>query len=73
MSDPRAEVAGLYERAAAELELAAQHARVAARHLGEDEVPGSGAHAWAAHGHELAAQELLGQAAKLHAARARPE
>jgi hypothetical protein len=28
MGEPRAEVAGLYERAAAELEVAAQHARV---------------------------------------------
>jgi hypothetical protein len=62
-----------YERAAAELELAAQHARVAARRLREQEVPRSGAHAWAAHGHQLAAQELLSQAARLHAARARPE
>jgi hypothetical protein len=58
MSDPRAELAGLYERAAAELEVAAQHARVAARRLREQEVPRSGAHAWAAHGHQLAAQEL---------------
>ena len=73
MSDPRAEVAGLYEQAAAELELAAQHARVAGRHLQEGEVPRSGAYAWAAHGHQLAAQELLSQAARLHAARARPE
>jgi hypothetical protein len=32
MSDPRAKVAGLYERAATELEAAAQHAWVAARH-----------------------------------------
>ena len=70
MSDPRAEVAGLYEQAAVELELAA---RVAARHLREDEVPRSGAHAWAAHGHELAARQLLSQAARLHAARARPQ
>ena len=45
MSDPRAELAGLYERAAAELEVAAQHARVAARRLREQEVPRSGAHA----------------------------
>ena len=73
MSDPRAEVAGLYEQAAAELEVAAQHARVAARHLREAEVPRSGAHAWAAHGHDLAAQELLSRAARLHAAQARPE
>lgn len=73
MSDPRAKVAGLFEQAAAELELAARHARVAARHLREDAVPRSGAHAWAAHGHELAAQELLSQAARLHAAQARPE
>ena len=73
MSDPRAEVAGLYEQAAVELELAAQHARVAARHQREDEVPRSGAHAWAAHGHELAARQLLSQAARLHAARARPQ
>jgi hypothetical protein len=49
MSDPRAEVAGLYEQAAAAVEVAAQHARVAARHLLEGEVPRSGAHAWAAH------------------------
>jgi hypothetical protein len=73
MRGPRAEVIGLYEQAAAELELAAQHARVAARHLREEEVPRSGAHAWAAHGHQLAAQEFLSQAARLHAARARPE
>jgi hypothetical protein len=73
MRDPRAELVSLYEQAAAELELAAQHARVAARHLRAEEVPRSGAHAWAAHGHDLAAQELLSQAARLHAARARPE
>jgi hypothetical protein len=73
MNDPRPEVAGLYEQAAAELELAAQHARVAARHLRADEVPRSGAHAWAAHGHDLAAQDFLSQAAQLHAARARPD
>jgi hypothetical protein len=73
LSDPRAEAARLYEQAADELELAAQHARVAARHLREDEVPRSGAHAWAAHGHELLAQALLSQTARLHAARARPE
>ena len=33
MSDPPAVVAGLYDQAAAELEVAAQHARVAARQL----------------------------------------
>jgi hypothetical protein len=44
-----------------DLELAAQHVRVAARHLRVDEVPRSAAHAWAAHGHELAARELLRQ------------
>jgi hypothetical protein len=68
MGDPRAEAAGLYDQAAVELEVAAQHARVAARHLREGEVPRSGAHAWAAHGHDLTAQELLSQAAQLHAA-----
>ena len=72
MRPARGEVTGLYERAGAELELAAQHARVAARRLHEDDVPRSGAHAWAAHGHQLAAHELLSQAARLHAARAHP-
>jgi hypothetical protein len=73
MSDARAQAADLYERAAAALELAAQHARVAARHLREGEVPRASAHAWAAHGHDLTAQQLLGRAAQLHATRSQPE
>jgi hypothetical protein len=73
MSDPRAEAADLYDRAAAELDLAARHARVAARRLRDQEIPRAGAHAWAAHGHHLTAQDLLGRAAQLHATRSRPD
>jgi hypothetical protein len=63
----------LYERAATELDTAAAHCRVAAAHLRDREIPGGAAHGWAAHGHDLAAQELLNAAARLHATRSLPE
>jgi hypothetical protein len=62
--------AGLYEEAAAELERALGHCRVAADHFRKGEVPNGAAHAWAAHGHLLEASELMGQQAKQHTGKA---
>jgi hypothetical protein len=73
MSDPLTQAAELYERAASELETAAAHCRIAAVRLRDREIPRGAAHGWAAHGHDLAAQELLNDAARLHAARSIPE
>jgi HEPN domain-containing protein len=55
--------AQLYEEAAAELERALGHCRVAAEHFRNGQVPNGTAHAWAARGHLLkAAERLDGQA-----------
>jgi hypothetical protein len=64
--------AALHDAAAAELERAAAHSRVAATHLRNGEIPRGAAHAWAAHGHVLAAQDRLGEQALMHAARSTP-
>ena len=65
------EAAQLCEAAVAELERAAGHAGVAAEHFRNREIPRATAHAWAAFGHVLEAQERLESQAKMHAQRAR--
>ena len=64
--------ARLFEDAAGELEQAARHCRTAAAHMRGGEVPRGAAHAWAAHGHVLEAQERLAEQARTHAARSTP-
>ena len=61
--------ARLYEAVAEELEQAAGHARTAAQHFRENEIPRAAAHAWAAQGHVLEAQEKLDAQAREHARR----
>jgi hypothetical protein len=72
LSDAREASARLYDKAAAELDLAAQHCRTAAAHLRNGEVPRGAAHAWAARGHMLEADDRLGAQAREHAARSVP-
>jgi hypothetical protein len=62
----------LYEEAAAELERALDHCRVAAEHFRNREVPRGTAHAWAVRGHLLNAQARLDEQAREHAARSVP-
>jgi hypothetical protein len=64
-------VAELYEGAAAELERAARHARLASDLFAGREVPRGAAHALAAEGHALSAREAMEEAAKLHASASR--
>jgi hypothetical protein len=64
--------AGLFDGAADELEQAAQHCRTAAGHFREREVPRGAAHAWAALGHVLNAQEQLERQARVHAEKSSP-
>jgi len=67
------ELAGqLYDSAATQLELAARHCRTAAGHFRSKEVPRGTAHAWAALGHVLEAQESLHHQARQHAQKALP-
>ena len=71
--EKRLEVAAaLFDEAAAELERAAAHARVAAQHFRDGEVPRGGAHAWAARGHLLKAERGLDEQAIEHSGRSRP-
>ena len=63
--------AKLYDSAADELEEAAKHARVAAQHFRDGEVPRGAAHAWAARGHVLAAESALDEQALEHRLRSR--
>jgi hypothetical protein len=72
LSDALESAAQLYDAAAAELERAAEHCHTAAAHFRNREVPRGAAHAWAAHGHMLAAQERLEQQAREHAEKAVP-
>jgi len=58
--------AKLYDTAAEELEKAAAHARVAAQHFRDKEIPRGGAHAWATRGHILAAEQALDEQALEH-------
>jgi hypothetical protein len=71
-SETLQESARLYEDAAAELELAAQHCRTAAGHFRNSEVPRGAAHAWSAQGHVHEAQERLSRQARMHAGKSTP-
>jgi hypothetical protein len=62
--------AQLYEQAAAELDAAAAHARRAAEHFRNGDVPRGTAHAWATRGHLLAAEKPLDEQALEHRLRA---
>jgi hypothetical protein len=64
--------AQLYDETAAELDLAAQHCRTAAGHFRNKEVPRGAAHAWAAQGHVLEAQERLHEQAREHSRKSVP-
>lgn len=70
--EPLKQTAGLYEETAKELDSAAAHCRRAAEHFTNENVPRGTAHAWAARGHVLEAQELLDRQARQHAERSRP-
>ena len=70
MSDTLEATARLYDEAAAELERALGHCRVAADHFRNELVPRGTAHAWAARGHLLEAEALLDEQAREHAGRA---
>jgi hypothetical protein len=61
--------ARIYEEAAAELDRAAGHLRVAAEHFRNREQPRGAAHAWAARGHLLNAGSNLDEAARMQAQR----
>ncbi len=69
MSSPLEDAARLYDEAAVELERAAAHCKVAARHFRDGVVPRGAAHAWAAVGHVREAEELLDAQARTHASR----
>jgi hypothetical protein len=69
VTDARDEAAALYDRAADELERALGHCRVAGQHFRDRLVPRAAAHAWAARGHLLEAEELLDRQAREHAVR----
>lgn len=69
MSERLEAVAEAYDEIAAELEQALAHVRVAAEHYRNELIPRGAAHAWAAHGHLLAARERLEAQARDHAAR----
>ena len=71
-SDGLEEAARLYESAADELDQAAQHGRTAARHFRDREVPRAAAHAWAAFGHVLVAEDSLHLQARTHAEKSTP-
>ena len=65
------QAAQLYEGAAVELDTAAAHARRAAEHFRNADVPRGAAHAWAVRGHVLAAERSLDEQALEHRLRAR--
>jgi hypothetical protein len=65
--------AKLFDAAAEELDNAAAHARVAAQHLRDGEIPRAGAHAWATRGHVLAAEQALDEQALAHRLRSRAQ
>lgn len=72
MSDATEATAQLYDGVAAELEQALAHCRVAAQHFRDELVPHGTAHAWAARGHLLRAEDLLDGQAREHADRSVP-
>ena len=73
MSERLDKVAAVYDEIAAQLEQAAAHASVAAQHFRDENVPRGAAHAWAARGHVLEAEERLDAQAREHAQHSEPE
>jgi hypothetical protein len=71
MSDARETQAQRLDALAAEADKIAAHARIAATHFRNDEVPRAGAHALALEGHMINARRLLDEVAIDHASRAR--
>lgn len=69
MSEPLEATAKLYVQAAKELDLAARHCEVAADHFRAGNVPRGSAHAWAARGHLLEAEQRLDEQAREHSRR----
>ena len=65
--------AELFEEVAQQLDLAAAHARTAARHFRDREYARMGAHAWAAQGHIHEAQSRLARQSRDHARVSTPE
>ena len=72
MNEALETTARLYDDAATELEAALEHCRVAAQHFRDGLVPRGTAHAWAARGHLLKAEDLLDEQAREHAGRSGP-
>ena len=72
MSQTRDQQAKRFDDIAREAEALAAHARTAAQHFRNGEIPRAGAHAFAAEGHCAQLRDFLEQAAKEHAARSRP-
>jgi hypothetical protein len=68
--DELEQAARTYEEAAAELERAIGHCRVAAEHFRDGVVPNGTAHAWAARGHLVRAARQLDAQAEQHTAKA---
>ena len=64
--------AELFEEVARELDQAAAHARTAARHFREGEIPRMAAHAWAAQGHLHAGQSRLATQSRQHSEHSQP-
>jgi hypothetical protein len=69
MSEALEATARLYDEAAGQLERAARHCEISAKHFRDGEVPRGTAHAWAARGHLLEAEALLDEQAREHAGR----
>ena len=70
MSNPRDEVAEVFQHAAEQLERAAAHCRIAALHYRNREVPRGCAHAFAALGDLSIAEQALRSNAEFHAGKA---
>ncbi|MCB1693479.1 MAG: hypothetical protein KDI19_12000 [Pseudomonadales bacterium] len=75
MTDHKAlqEQSDRFEKIAEELNVAADHARITAKHYRNAEVARAGAHAFALQGHVSNARELFHASARLHASKARTE
>ena len=67
MSSELETAARLHDEAAVELDRAARHCEVSAKHFRDGEVPRGAAHAWAAVGHIREAEARLEEQARLHA------
>jgi hypothetical protein len=70
MNDPRDEVAAAFKEAAAKLDRAAAHCRIAALHYENREIPRGCAHAFAALGDIRQAETVIDANAILHSGRA---